>query len=132
MKTNTDAKKKLSFPILMILFIFFAGQSRAQLYISEPYNTEIYKTTQTIGDSVGRVVLRPTILQSGGTLFVEKYRQQPFVLNFFNEGGAKVASFLVRDNSFYINTSGWGKGIYFYSAVDAFHPFIDSGKIMIL
>jgi hypothetical protein len=124
--------RKLFFPALMVLAFFFSGRLHAQLYTPQPDNTETYKTQQANGDSIGHIVLKPTILQSGGTIFVEKYRQQPFILNFFNAGGAKVASYIVRDNSLYVNTSGWGKGLYFYNAVDAFHPFLDAGKILVL
>ncbi|MDR3713876.1 MAG: hypothetical protein P4L51_13725 [Puia sp.] len=124
--------KKLFFPALLFSALFFAGRLDAQLNIPQPYNTETYKKEQTADDSVGHIILKPTILQSGATLFVDRYRRQPFVLDFFNAGGARIATYQVRDNSFYINTSGWGRGIYFYRAEDAFHPFIDAGRIIVL
>ncbi len=114
--------RKIYFPILILFVLFSAGHLHAQTY----------KTTRATEDSIGHIVLKPTVLQRGGELFVEQYRKEPFILNFFNEEGARVATYLVRDNSFYVNTSGWGRGIYFYYATDAFHPFIDSGKILVL
>ena len=76
--------------------------------------------------------LTPTVLNMGGTLRVAPYYQQPVVVNFFNESGMKVAAYMVNSTSFNINTSGWGKGIFFYRISDATHPLIDAGKIMVL
>jgi hypothetical protein len=77
-------------------------------------------------------VLKPTILHMGETLNVDPYYSSPIVINFFNESGMKVAAYMVNSSSFNINTSGWGKGIFFYRISDASHPLIDAGKIMVL
>ncbi len=76
--------------------------------------------------------MKPTILHRGAILYIDKYRKQPFIINFFSESGARAGTFLVRDNYFQINTSNWGRGLYFYRVTDAFHPFIDSGRILVL
>ena len=76
--------------------------------------------------------LTPTVLNMGGTLRVGPYYQQPVMVNFFNESGMKVGAYMVNSTSFNINTSGWGKGIFFYRISDATHPLIDAGKIMVL
>jgi len=76
--------------------------------------------------------LKPTVLHMGETLQVDPYYRSPVTINFFNENGMKIAAYMVNSSSFNINTSGWGKGIFFYRISDAGHPLIDAGKIMVL
>ena len=78
-------------------------------------------------------VLQPTVLHMGGTLHVaDTYYSQPLSINFFNQGGVRVGSFMVNGTAFDIPISGWNKGIYFYRISDATHPLIDAGKILVL
>jgi hypothetical protein len=86
-------------------------------------------------DRLGRKppVLKPTVLHMGGTLNVtDSYYSQPLMINFFNQGGVRVGSFMVNSTSFDIPVGNWNKGIYFYRISDATHPLIDAGKIMVL
>ncbi len=76
--------------------------------------------------------LKPTVLHMGETLQVDPYYRSPVTINFFNESGMRVAAYMVNSSYFNINTSGWGKGIFFYRISDASHPLIDAGKIMVL
>ncbi|HVU55535.1 MAG TPA: hypothetical protein VHD83_10795 [Puia sp.] len=78
-------------------------------------------------------VLSPTVLHMGGTLHVtDAYYSQPLSINFFNQAGRMVGSFLVNGTAFDIPISTWDKGIYFYRISDGTHPLIDAGKIMVL
>jgi hypothetical protein len=76
--------------------------------------------------------LEPTVLHMGGTLRVDPYYREPITVNFFNESGMRVGTFMVNSSSFNINTSGWGTGVFFYRISDATHPLIDAGKILVL
>jgi hypothetical protein len=77
-------------------------------------------------------VLKPSVIHLGETLRLDTYFPQPVVVNFFNAGGIRVASYMVNSTAFDINTNGWGKGVYFYRISDARHPLIDAGKILVL
>ncbi|MBN9381695.1 MAG: hypothetical protein J0H74_13070 [Chitinophagaceae bacterium] len=78
-------------------------------------------------------VLSPTVLHMGGTLHVtDAWYSQPLIINFFNQGGMRVGSFIVNSTAFDIPVDSWTKGIYIYRISDATHPLIDTGKIMIL
>lgn len=77
-------------------------------------------------------VLTPTVLHMGETLRINPYFQQPVMVNIFNQGGMKVAGYMVNSTSFNVNTSGWGTGVFFYRISDATHPLIDAGKILVL
>lgn len=84
-------------------------------------------------DMTGKTVLtiKPTVVHMGSTVRVDADYRQPIIVDFFNEGGLRTASYLVNSSAFNINTSSWGKGIYFYRISDPSHPMINSGKIMI-
>lgn len=77
-------------------------------------------------------VLYPSVLHMGGTLRMNNYHEQPITVNFFNERGTLMGSFMVNSTSFDIPSQGWGKGIFFYRISDETHPLINAGKIMIL
>lgn len=77
-------------------------------------------------------VLYPSVLHMGGTLRMNNYHEQPITVNFFNERGTLMGSFMVNSTSFDIPSQGWGRGIFFYRISDETHPLINAGKIMIL
>ena len=77
-------------------------------------------------------VLKPTILQTGSTIRMDNYHEQPLTVNFFNANGRLMGSFIVNSTSFDIPTTGWNKGVFFYRISDATHPLITAGKIMII
>ena len=83
-------------------------------------------------DSRKTPVLKPTVLQTGSTIRMDNYHEQPLSINFFNASGRLVGSFIVNGTSFDIPTTGWNKGIFFYRISDATHPLITAGKIMII
>jgi hypothetical protein len=76
--------------------------------------------------------LAPTVLHMGETLRVEPYYRDPVTINFFNQSGMRIRTYMVNGSSFNINTSGWGTGVFFYRISDATHPLIDAGKVMVL
>ena len=77
-------------------------------------------------------VLKPSVLNQGSTLRLSTYYGQPMIIDFFNSGGMRVSSYMVNSTSFDINTSNWGRGLYFYRMSDPTHPLINAGKVMIL
>ena len=77
-------------------------------------------------------VITPTVLHMGETLRIDPYYREPVMVNVFNQSGMRVAGYMVNSSSFNVNTSSWGKGIFFYRISDASHPLIDAGKIMVL
>ena len=77
-------------------------------------------------------VLKPSVIHIGETLRLDTYYRDPVFVSFFNGGGVRVASYIVNSTAFDINTSSWGKGIYFYRISDNRHPLIDAGKILVL
>jgi hypothetical protein len=68
----------------------------------------------------------------GETLRIDPYYREPVMVNVFNQSGMRVAGYMVNSSSFNVNTSSWGKGVFFYRISDASHPLIDAGKIMVL
>ncbi|MES1161188.1 MAG: hypothetical protein ABUM51_10550 [Bacteroidota bacterium] len=76
-------------------------------------------------------VITPTVLHMGETLRINPYYREPVMVNVFNQSGMRVAGYMVNSSAFNVNTSGWGKGIFFYRISDASHPLIDAGKIMV-
>lgn len=77
-------------------------------------------------------VLVPTVLHEGGTLRMDRnYGDQLMIVEFFNPAGQMMKSYEVNGSSFNINTTGWGKGLYFYRITDEGHPLVDSGKILV-
>jgi hypothetical protein len=77
-------------------------------------------------------VLKPTVLQRGGTLRMDNLQQQqPLVVNFFSASGGLIASYLVNGTTFDINTSNLGKGILFYRISDSRNALLCAGKILI-
>lgn len=113
-------------------------------YPTSPVNYYRLKTVLTNGsalysavvradvDSRKTPILKPTVLHEGGTLRMDNYHEQPLYINFFNESGVLMGSFVVNSTSFDIPINGWNRGIYFYRISDATHPLINAGKIMIL
>lgn len=86
-------------------------------------------------DRLGRrpPVLRPTVLNAGGTLHVtDTYYTQPLTIDLYSQEGTRIGSFIVNGTAFDIPVDNWTKGIYFYRISDATHPLIDAGKIMVL
>jgi hypothetical protein len=86
-------------------------------------------------DRLGRrpPVLRPTVLNAGGTLHVtDAYYTQPLTIDLYSQEGTRIGSFIVNGTAFDIPVNNWSKGIYFYRVSDSTHPLIDAGKIMIL
>jgi hypothetical protein len=59
------------------------------------------------------------------------YRDQLMIVEFFTTGGQMIKSYQVNSSSFNINTTGWGKGLYFYRISDEGHPLVDAGKILV-
>jgi hypothetical protein len=92
-----------------------------------------YSPVATV-DMTNRVApeLKPSVVHMGSTVRLNVYYGQPVTVNFFNSGGNLAGSYIVNSTSFDINTSSWGKGLYFYRISDARHPLINSGKIMIM
>jgi hypothetical protein len=84
-------------------------------------------------DMTGKIppAIKPTVLNMGNTLRLNTYYRQPLTVNFFNEGGRMVATYLVNSSSFDVNTSNWGKGLFIYRFSDSSHPLIAAGKILI-
>lgn len=80
------------------------------------------------------LTLLPSFLHRGGTLHLNMNMQpsEPLTVNFFDEHGRLMASYLVHDSYFVINTSGWSKGIYIYHISGATHPQVSEGKIMVM
>lgn len=80
------------------------------------------------------LALKPSVLTMGGTLHLSQNTdpRQPVTVNFFDASGRLTGSYLVNSSYFDINTSGWTKGIYIYRISDGKHPFLESGKIMIM
>ncbi len=80
------------------------------------------------------LALKPSVLTMGGTLHLSQNTdpRQPMTVNFFDASGRLMGSYLVNSSYFDINTSGWTKGIYIYRISDGQHPFLESGKIMIM
>ena len=58
------------------------------------------------------------------------YRDKLMIVEFCR-GGRMIKSYEVNSSSFNINTSGWGKGLYFYRISDEGHPLVDAGKILV-
>jgi hypothetical protein len=86
-------------------------------------------------DRLGRrpPVLRPTVLNAGGTLHVtDTYYTQPLTVDLYSREGTRIGSFIVNSTAFDIPVDNWTKGIYFYRISDATHPLIDAGKILVL
>jgi hypothetical protein len=76
--------------------------------------------------------LVPTVLHSGETLRMDKnYRDKLMIVEFFTTGGQMMRSYQVNSSSFNINTTGWGKGLYFYRISDEGRPLVDAGKILV-
>jgi hypothetical protein len=84
-------------------------------------------------DMTGKIppAIKPTVLNMGSTLRLNTYYSQPLTVNFFNESGRMIATFLVNSSSFDVNTSAWGKGMFIYRFSDPAHPLISAGKILI-
>jgi hypothetical protein len=76
--------------------------------------------------------VKPSVLNQGSSLYFDNYAQQPLFVIFFNTAGMRTAAYLVNSSYFNINTSGWGKGLYFYRISDETHPLINTGKILVL
>ena len=76
--------------------------------------------------------LNPTVLHMGATLHVDQFYRQPLMVDFFDQAGRRMGSYLVNSEDFDINTAGWGKGIYFYRICNPTHALIDAGKILVL
>jgi hypothetical protein len=96
---------------------------------------QVFYSPIVVVDMTGKAVplLKPTVLHLGNTFRLDNYSgKQPLTVHFFNAGGMRTATYVVNSNYFDINTSGWGKGLYFYRVSDAVHPLINAGKIMIL
>jgi hypothetical protein len=85
-------------------------------------------------DMTGRAApaIKPTFIHLGNTLRLTMYSPQVLTVNFFNAAGNLSGSYIVNGTSFDINTSSWGKGLYFYRISDQSHPYINAGKIMVL
>jgi hypothetical protein len=87
-------------------------------------------------DMTGETVLqvKPSVISAGSTLRLNShsYFPEPLFIDFFNANGVRVGSFLVNNNTFNVNTSNWGRGLYFYRISDTQHPLINSGKILVL
>ena len=78
-------------------------------------------------------VLKPTVVYMGSTIRLDPYYDdQPLIVDFFNAGGMKMGSYMVNTSSFNINTSTWGKGLFFYRISDPNHPLISAGKIVVM
>jgi hypothetical protein len=107
--------------------------SSYRLKIVDKNGNAFYSQTASV-DMTGRnaPAIKPTVLHMGSTLRLNMYSPQTLTVNFFNEGGNLAGSYIVNGTSFDINTSAWGKGLYFYRISDQAHPFISSGKVMIL
>jgi hypothetical protein len=78
-------------------------------------------------------ILKPTVLHLGGTLRMDNLLEdQPLTVNIFSTSGALLGSYLVNGNTFDINTTTFGKGIFIYRISNKRNALIDAGKIMIL
>jgi hypothetical protein len=107
--------------------------SSYRLKVVDKAGNAFYSQSSAV-DVTGRSApaIKPTFVHMGSTLRLTTFQTQPLTVNFFNAGGNLAGSYIVNGTSFDINTSSWGKGLYFYRISDQAHPFISSGKVMVL
>lgn len=76
-------------------------------------------------------ILRPSVLQQGGTVWMDNFYEQPLIVDFYTPAGDHVGSYLVNGTSFNINTNGFNRGILIYRICDERHALINAGKILL-
>jgi hypothetical protein len=112
-------------------------------YPASPINyyrlVTVMKDGSSVYSSVVRVnvsdrhtpILKPTVLHMDATLRVDNFHEQPLQINFYTASGAIIASYMVNNTAFNVNSGSWPKGIIFYRISDESHALIDAGKILV-